>query len=458
MKKSIISLLMTFIIIGQTLSQGSEIIFQKILGGSAHDWIESAMPTNDDGFIAVGSTKSNDRPGLANHNSDGSTDIWLVKMNKWGAVQWQKTLGGTAWDFGKKAIQTLDGCYAVAGITHSNDGDISGYKDNGDFWIGKLNSEGRLLWQKTIGGSDEEFLTDMICTNDGGFVLAGYTLSNDGDVAVNYGSTDCWIVKLDSSGDIQWEKTIGGSDMDYCFSVVQTSDKGYAIAAATASTDGDFRHIKSKGGTDFLMLKLSPEGEIQWKKNYGGSKNDIAYSITQTKDDGFAIAGETYSDDHEDSSRNTSDNPDLWLIKLDRTGNLQWEKVLGGTSWEYFGSLVQTNDLGFLICGVTASNDGDILVNQGDSDGWVVKLDYIGNIEWQQTIGGSAAETNPFIGFQTKENDYLIAGNSKSTDGDLIGGSSNGDVVMLKIHKTLKPERHFSTKNLHQPKSIKKAY
>ena len=225
-------------------------------------------------------------------------------------------------------------------------------------------------WQKCLGGTSEDIAYSIQQTSDGGFIVAGETLSNDGDVSGNHGGRDAWVVKLNSSGDIIWKKCLGGTDHDFAYSIQQTSDGGFIVAGLTGSNDGDVSG--NHGGSDAWVVKLNSSGNILWQKCLGGTDGDYANSIQQTSDGGFIVAGETESNDGDVSGNHGGF--DSWVVKLNSSGNIEWQKCLGGTGWDWENSIQQTSDGGFIVAGYTNSNDGDVSGNHGSKDYWVVKL------------------------------------------------------------------------------------
>ena len=233
-----------------------------------------------------------------------------------------------------------------------------------------------IIWDKTYGGSKNDSLTSIQQTTDGGYVVAGITWSNDGDVSDGYdrGLTDFWVVKLDGSGNKVWDKTYGGSDYDYVESIQQTSDGGYIVAGYTYSNDGDVSD-GNNGGSDYWIVKLDGSGNKVWDKTYGGSSYDYAESIQQTSDGGYIVAGYTSSNDGDISDGNNG-GYDYWVVKLDGLGNKVWDKTYGGSYGDYAESIQQTSDGGYILAGYTSSNDGDVSDgNDGGLDYWIIKLE-----------------------------------------------------------------------------------
>ena len=265
----------------RTMAQnGSSILWQKCLGGSEYDVAKSIQQTTDGGYIVAGYSSSNNGDVSGNH---GNHDYWIVKLDSSANIQWQKSLGGTADDDAQSIQQTIDGGYIVAGSSKSNDGDVSGNHGYGDYWIVKLDFSGNIEWQKSLGGSGGDYAYSVQQTSDRGYIVAGTSSSNDGDVSGNHGSWDYWIVKLDSTASIQWQKSLGGTDDEYGYSIHQTSDDGFIVAGSSESNDGDVsgNHAYS----DYWIVKLDFSGSFEWQKSLGGSSSDVATSIQQSIDD-----------------------------------------------------------------------------------------------------------------------------------------------------------------------------
>uniref|UniRef100_UPI0040497737 hypothetical protein n=1 Tax=Gelidibacter sp. TaxID=2018083 RepID=UPI0040497737 len=418
------------IIIGFTasnlFSQTPVIEWQKNIGGSSNDFSRSVKQTSDGGFILAGSSASINGD-LTNNN--GGEDFWIVKLNSLGNIQWQKSIGGSATDIAYSISQTTDGGYIVCGMTGSNSGNVTGNHGMSDGWVVKLNSIGNIQWQKALGGTQQESLHSIQQTSDGGYITAGFSQSSNGDVSNNNGSTDYWIVKLNSSGNILWEKSIGGSGSDTAYSISQTTDDGYIVTGSSNSNDGDV--IGNHGFSDSWTIKLDSSGTVQWKKSFGGTGVDIGNSIQQTIDGGYVLAGVSTSNDGDVSGNHG--NGDFLIIKLDSTGNIQWQKSLGGTSSETARSIYQTEDTGYLIGGEASSNNGDVSGGHGNNnDYWVVKLDNGGNIQWQKCLGGTGSDRGMAIDVTT-DGKAIITGYSQSSDGDLTGNYGVSDWWTVKL-------------------------
>ncbi|MGA2296026.1 MAG: T9SS type A sorting domain-containing protein [FCB group bacterium] len=434
--KKIILFILLIVLSNQIYAQAPVIEWQKCLGGDTVDVANSIIQTSDGGYIVTGHTDSNDGDVSGHHiyyNVLSKEDIWVVKLNSSGIIQWQKCLGGSGSDYACSIQQTSDGGYIVAGFTDSNDGDVSGnHGGDNDSWVVKLDISGAIQWQKCLGGSGNDWARTILQTRDGGYIVAGATTSNDGDVSGNHDSNnvywDFWVVKLDAIGKIQWQKCLGGSGYDEAWSIQQTSDGGYIVAGYTESNDGDVSG--NHGNDDIWVVKLDTSGTIHWQKCLGGSGYDVANSIQQTSDGGYIIAGETESKDGDVSG--IHGDGDVWVIKLDINGTIQWQKCYGGFSDDEPYSIQQTNDGGYIVAGCTESNDGDISGNHGTYDFWVVKLDVNGIIQWQKCLGGSGDDEAYSIQ-QTSDGGYIVAGSTGSNDGDVSGNHGGSDFWIVKL-------------------------
>ena len=260
--------------------------WQKSFGGTGEDYGTSIQQTTDGGYIVAGYSGSTDGDVIGNH---GSYDYCVLKLDSSGDITWQKSLGGSGYDYLTSIQQTSDGGYVVAGNSNSNGGDVSGSHGSYDYWVVKLTSLGDITWQKCIGGMSEDHLSSIQQTSDGGYILAGESQSNDGDVSGIHGSYDYWVVKLTSMGTIEWQKSLGGIGYDSAQSIKQTSDDGYIVAGYSGSTDGDV--TGNHGGYDSWVLKLTSAGVLEWQKSLGGTGSDNAVSIQQTSNGGYIVVG-----------------------------------------------------------------------------------------------------------------------------------------------------------------------
>ncbi|UCH14008.1 MAG: hypothetical protein JSV22_13000 [Bacteroidales bacterium] len=399
--------------------------WQVSLGGSDYDRAECIRQTTDGGYIVAGYSKSSD--GDVSKNQ-GSNDYWIVKLTSEGDLTWQKSYGGSSQDIAYSIRQTTDGGYIIAGGSSSDDGDVTGNYFNYNYWIVKLNSTGQIIWEKSFGGDSDDIAYSIQQTTDGGYIVAGKSYSNNGDVTGNHGSFDYWIIKLSSTGDLTWQKCLGGSDMELANSIQQTTDGGYVVAGETTSDDGDVTGYH--GSFDYWIVKLTSTGEIDWQKALGGSGSEYCNSIRQTTDGGYIIAGGAYSDDGDVSGKHGE--TDYWIVKLTSTGEIDWQKALGGSSPDYAYSIEQTIDGGYIVAGFARSSDGDMSGGHGSDDYWVVKLSSTGEIEWQRPLGGSSSDMAFYIQ-QTADGGYIVTGPARSNDGDVSGNHGETDYWIVKF-------------------------
>ena len=305
----------------------------------------------------------------------------LHNVNAQFNLEWQKALGGSADELANATQQTSDGGFILAGFTISNNnGDVSGMMGGGDFWVVKLNSNGEVEWQKALGGSSTEVAEYIQQTFDGGFIVVGRTISDDGDVTDLNGKLDYWVVKLDSIGTIEWQRTLGGSGNDYGECIKQTPDGGYIVVGNTSSNDGDLTGNPAVYGA--WIVKLNSIGVIEWQRVYGYGLSQ-AYDVKVTNDSGYVITGETYSNEGELSEYHGSG--DYWVLKLNKNGEVERKKALGGEGIDQARSIIQTDDGGYAVTGISGSyNTGQVSGSQGFFDFWIVKLNLTGDIEWQK--------------------------------------------------------------------------
>lgn len=428
--------LLSFILICASIANlyaQPSIEWQRALGGTESETLQRINLCSDGGYIAAGFTTSTNGDVSGNH---GGGDLWVVKLSQNGQLQWQKCFGGTSTESAYSVQQTYDGGYIVAGQTFSNNGNVSGHHGACDIWVIKLNIDGNLEWQKTLGGSSNEYAYSIQQTMDGGYAVAGYTVSSDGDVSVHYGYADYWIVKLSGTGTIEWEKTLGGSNGgDQAFAMRYTSDGGYILAGESQSTDGDVSG--NQGSSDYWVVKLNSAGGIEWSKSLGGNGGDAAKSIIETEDGSYLVVGESGSinSGHVIGSYGLYD---YWVVKLSPEGDIAWQKVLGGSDSDWARSVCQAPDGGFVVPGLTYSTDYDAVGCEG-ADILVFKLNGgTGEIEWKKILGGSDGETVNSI-VKTPDGGFILAGETYSNDGDVSGNHGGRDAWVVKLSPETSP-------------------
>jgi len=411
----------------------SKAIWQKCLGGTDQDIGYSIIQARDGGFVMAGWTMSKDGDVTGIHDTQWG-DGWIVKLSASGNLEWEKCLGGTYRDVFNSVVQTSDGGFVAAGYTESNDGDVTGNHgyNNPDAWVVKLDSAGKLLWQKCFGTKAYEKANSIVETADGGFILAGSTDS----ISTHGAGGDVFVAKLNSNGDLEWQKIYGGNDVDVAVSILQTYDGGYVFAGTTASSNGDVKglHNPGLGFNDIWVVKINSTGTIIWQKCLGGSRSDKAGGIIQTSDSGLVVCGTVESKDGDVSGKNEFGVTDGWVAKLSASGDIIWKKCIGGNGDDVLNAIIRTNDGGFAVGGETNTNDDPVaLGNDGIADFWTVKLDPQGNVQWGRCFGSPEGDEALAI-IQTTDGALLEAGYTES-NGDYVKGfhgPSSSDAWVIK--------------------------
>jgi len=412
-----------------------EIDWIKNFGGSGEDTAKSIIATSDGGYAVFGYSNSVD--GDITDKTMQVVDYWLLKLDAQGNLQWNKTYGGSGEDKGRAVIQTSDGGYALTGYAQSADGDGSNNEGFHDNWIIRLDAHGNLLWEKSFGFSGHDHSYDILQTEDGGLFFTGHLditaaredgFTEKGTSLTRHGVGEFWGTKLDSDGNIEWRSYFGGTNNDRAFGVVRADDGGYVMAGFAESNDFDVKN--NSGSYDFWAVKINSSGELVWENAFGGTGIDRSYSIAKTADGGYALAGQTLSADGDVVKQNGES--DIWLIKLDDTGNLLWERSFGGTDFELADGITLLSNGGFMIAGNSKSSDLDLNENAGENDIWIIRTDLNGQLEWQKTIGGSGLD----FGFDIIENhdgSIVAVGETASLDFPDVKHKGFTDAVVIKI-------------------------
>lgn len=373
-KKLFHSITVLFVLLSYNLAilveaEPSWVVWSQTYGGIKEDCANSLIETSDGGYAIAGNTRS---------FGAGNEHFWLVKTDGSGTMEWNQTYGGgevtalvetfdggyalaggarlvktdeygnMAWNqtYGegdlRSLVQTVDGGYALAGKTATF---VTGGDDYGNFWLIKTDAYGNMEWNRTYGGADYDYASALVEASDGGYALAGSTYS------FGAGNHDAWLVKTDVHGSLEWNQTYGGTGDDVAFSLVHTSDGGYALAGSMYPIGG---------AEDFWLIKVDGYGDMEWNHTYGeGNDFDVAYALVETFDGGYALAGGTGSF--------SIDEYDVWLVKTDEFGNMEWNRTYGGEKGDIAYSLVESSNGGYAIAGSTRS------FGAGDEDFWLIK-------------------------------------------------------------------------------------
>jgi uncharacterized delta-60 repeat protein len=349
----------------QTMAQPDS-LWGGTYGGTGRDDCYSVQQTTDGGYILAGGTQ------IA-----GNSDFWLVKTDANGGYVWNRTFGGSGVEICRSVQQTTDGGYVLGGYATS-----FGAGDS-DFWLLKTSVDGDSVWSRTFGGTGSDACYSVQQTTDGGYVLGGYTHP--------FGDDDFWLVKVNSSGSSPWSHTFGGTARDLCFSVQQTADGGYVLAGGTYSFGA--------GASDFWLVRTDANGNILWSHAFGGSGQDLCYSVWQTTDGGYILGGYTESYGAGDW--------DFWLLRTNANGDSLWSRTFGGSSEERCYSIQQTTDGGYILGGYTES------YGAGGSDFWLVRTNANGDSLWSRTFGGTDNDRCGSVQ-QTTDGGYILGGYTAS--------------------------------------------
>lgn len=357
--------------------------YAKALGGSLGDYGNSLVQISGGGYVVAGTTAS---------YGAGSDDVFVAKYDSNGNLIWNKTWGGTGSDNGTGIVQSSDGGYVISGYTNS-------YGAGGfDSLLLKFDSNGNLVWNKIWGGTLVDQATRIARTTDNGYVISGFTTS------FGAGGYDILVLKYDVNGNLAWNKTWGGASSDLGYGITETNDGGCAIVGHAFGFGA--------GSNEVVVAKYDASGNLSWDKTWGGVQSDLGYSIVQTNDGGYAITGQT-------NTYGTAG--DVFLIKLDNTGSLTWNKTWGGANADSGDYLSKTSDDGFAITGYVS------FLGAGDYDLFINKYDSTGSLAWSKTWGGATSDRGSSV-IQLSDNGFLTAGFTTNY------GAGNTDLLLLKYN------------------------
>jgi len=401
--------------------------WQKTYGSSSNELGFAIAKTSDGGYVLAGSTVGNNGDVSGHHGGIGA-DAWIIKINNSGSIAWQKCFGGTNGDYAYDIIATTDGGYIFSGATSSSDGDITGFHGATDAWIVKLSSEGTIEWQNVLGGSGEERAMSIIQTATD-YMIAGYTNSTDGDVSGNHGDYDAWVIKLNSTGNVAWSRTYGGSLFDEAGFITQATD-GFMISAGAKSSDGDMSGLTHRGGNDLWLLKINDNGDILWQKAYGGSGEEGSGRILTTPDGGYVLSTNTTSNNGDVSGNHGSG--DAWVAKITSSGIIVWQKCFGGNDGDHANIMNVNNSGEIILVGYTFSRNGDITGYKGSEDFWTLRLKADGTKLNSSVLGGKSGDTGEDA-IAISDDTYMAIGRTGSNDGDVSGNHGVSDIWVVKF-------------------------
>lgn len=502
------SLLLTLFLLFPALlfAQTPTIHWQKNLGGKNNEFAYASTPTSDGGFIIVGSTNNNkdgDVPASKAFEGLGGSDIWVVKLNNWGEIIWSKTFGGTKDDVATDVLETSDKGILLVATTLSTDGEAAGNGSRGglillklktdgsiewrkvmasgynageiafakadanskptikptidggyilgatitpintsDFWLSKLNSKGEIQWTKTYGSQQNDWMNEVIICADGGFLMVGGTEASNLEVSgAGNGFIDIFIVKTNASGIVLWQKALGGINLDIAFSAIETSDNTYIIVGESNSVNGDM--AQNLGQKDGFLVKYTNNGQLLWKIQTGGNDIDGLYSIRKTIDGKIYAMGSSASVIGKVKPKGPVG--DMWLVNIESSGVITSHTMFGGADADIARGAFPTADGGFIIAGNSDSVDGDLIDNKGGTDFWAVKVgnplpvqlkDFSATLTPEQYVKLSWESSS-----ETRSKNFIL---ERSIDG--IGFRSLSQIV-ASVNSTTKKTYSFTDQN-----------
>jgi Secretion system C-terminal sorting domain len=431
----IISILSFFNI---TYAQTPTIQWQNTIGGNQIDSINSLVQTSDGGYIISGYSNS----VISRDKTEqffGTFDFWIVKLNGVGTIVWQNTIKANGINDNPLIKETTDGGYILAGTSSSNiAGDkTENSKGGDDIWLLKLDNYGDIIWQKTIGGNSGDSISSIFITNDNNILVGAISISSiSGDKSEsNYGLYDYWVLELDELGTILWQKTLGGTNNDILSTFDKTFDNGYIIGGFSDSAISGNKTENTNGQDDYWIIKLDSNKNIEWQKTYGGNENDRCNALFETSDNGYLVGGSSNSNVSGNKTVLSKGSQDIWLLKLNSNGNIIWQKAIGGIYSDGINSIEKTIDENYVLGGYSSSPiSGDKTeINRGLEDIWIVKIEGSGAIIWDKTIGGNDQD---YIGItkQTSDGGYIVGANSKSgISGEKTEYATGTDYWIIKL-------------------------
>lgn len=411
------------------MAQSPAIQWQQALGGSATDDGWAVRPSADGGYIVAGTVQSSDGDVVGFHG--GLADIWVVKLDASGNVEWTRALGGSENDIGTDIIQTQDLGYVVIGNSSSTDGDATTTYGGGDIWVVKLDAAGDLVWQKNYGGSNQETGIRIIETTAGDLMVVGETASSDGDVVGHQGFFDMWVLRLAANGTLLWQHPLGSvSGSDIANAIVETADGGFILTGNVGAGDGDVSGFQG-GIYDIWLARLDASGQLLWEESYGGSGNDQVGDVLLASNGDLILVASSNSTDGDISGPIGSS--DLWVISVDSTGLLLWEKSYGGSNGDSGSRGYRAANGDLVVFGASSSSDVDVNANYGAQDAWLVRIDNSGSILWEQNFGGTAMESNVRGFSSAPDGGYVFACTTASNNVDVSGNSGGQDLWVVKL-------------------------
>ncbi len=418
-KLLIINYLVIFLGLGSiAFGQTPEIEWQNWLGSNGDERPWDMIQTNDGGILVVGQANYQDGAVTYLH---GGADYWVVKLDSNGLMEWQKTYGGSGTDICFNVCKGNDGGYLLAGYSYSIDGDITTPLGSSDFWIVKINDDGGLEWEKSFGGSSSDVPQVVVQSSEGGYVIGGNSSSFDGMVTGFHGGSgrDLWLIKIDDAGNLIWESCFGSTETEICDGLIQAEDGSYYISGSTAGSGGDI--FGNHGESDGLVMKVDQEGELIWSKCFGGPEEEFEFNIIELSLNRLVMSGTTGGIGGQVMNFYGGID-DVWVVCIDTNGMLLWSENYGGSEADQFSTICKNEYNNLVISAGSNSSDINVSNNYGWSDYWVFCIDTLGEIQWQSSFGGSEVDIPTAI-LGIDDNKVVVTGYTGSDDYDVEADS-----------------------------------
>lgn len=402
--------------------------WQHCYGGTGSEQFKDVHQTTDGGYIALGRASLSNGDVTGHH---GGSDIWVVRTDALGALVWQRCLGGSFNEEGYR-VREIDSGFVVVGYTESEDGDVTGHHGDpttSDAWVVKLSTAGVIEWQRCLGGTGFDTGVDIVAMADGGLLVTGSRSSfeMDGDFASC--NEQIWVVLMSADGDIDRLDCWGGTDEEISRSIQATPDGGYVVAGTSRSTDGDA--TTNHGEQDVWVVKVDALGSLQWQHSLGGPGYDVPASV-DLGGTGYVVIGRTTVVGGDVNGFHGWE--DTWLVRLEASGDTTWTRCYGETGIENGNDVFADQDGSFTMVSFTNSNVGSL--TGCNHDVWVLSTNATGDPQWQLCLGGSGSDTGLGID-PTVDGGCIVSGQTTSNDGDVSGNHGSGDAWLVKLSTPL---------------------
>ncbi len=335
-------------------------------------------------------------------------------------------------DFAIAGAASPEGGIVAAGQANSNDGDFAGQNKGAcDAFVAKVAPNGNLVWAKLLGGTQCDLFEAIWPLSTGGYLAGGETASNDGDITTFLGGqSDMFLARLDENGNVVWKKTFGGTGVDRCLDLWKTIDGNFIVVGETESTDGHFP--ATHGSRDVVLMKIDLNGNILWAKTFGGNSIDRGITVRQKPNGEYVVLASTQSTT--DQVSGFQGFRDIWVFRTDVNGNFLGQRCLGGTSAEEPGGLELAANGDLLVAGSTNSTDGDVAADPGSAagNGWLVLLEANLNIRWAATFG-TANGTQLFYAAPMPSGGVYAIGSSEGIAGDVTCSKGSQDIWAFEV-------------------------